>query len=152
MIRITQFVLPSWRLILHLAWALWWGGIFFYTAIAVPIGTQSIGSIEQGFITQKVSLVHNILACAFVVCLAVETVRTRNAILGLLTTALIVNVLFLFRWHLHLTSLMDMGGRSLAQGFYEQHAVYLWLIAFEWVQGGIVPLVLFPFRPERESA
>ena len=152
MIRITQFVLPSWRLILHLAWALWWGGIFFYAAIAVPIGTGSIGSIEQGFITQKVSLVHNSLASAFVFCLAVETVRTRNALLGLLTALLTVNVVFLIRWHSHLTSLMDFQGHGVSQGFYGQHAIYLWLITLEWVQGIIVPLVLFPFSAKRESA
>jgi len=149
--RIAQFILPSWRLFLHLAWAIWWGGIFFYAVVVVPIGTEAIGSIEQGFITQKVSQVHNVIAIAFLVCLAVETARTRSRLIGILTATLAVNVLFLVRWHSHLTGLLDVHDHSVSSGFYQQHAVYLWLIAFEWLLGIIAPLVLFVSRAEMDS-
>ena len=149
--RIAQYILPSWRLFLHLAWAVWWGGIFFYATVVVPIGTEAIGSSEQGFITQKVSQVHNVVAITFLVCLAVETARARSRLVGILTAILAINVLFLVRWHSHLTGLLNVRDQSISSGFYQQHAVYLWLIAFEWLLGIITPLVLFVHRAEMES-
>ena len=45
----------AWRLFLLLVWAAWWGGLCFYAVVVVPIGTELIGSVEQGFITQRVT-------------------------------------------------------------------------------------------------
>ena len=149
--RVAQFLLPSWRFFLHLAWAIWWGGIFFYGAVVVPIGTEAIGSVEQGFITQKVSRVHNVVAIAFLICLAFETARTRSRLIGILTATLAINVLFLVRWHSHLSGLLSVHDHSVSSGFYQQHAVYLGLIAFEWLLGIIAPLVLFVRRAKQDS-
>lgn len=38
-----------------LARGMWWGGLCFYAVVIVPIGTEVIGSVEQGFITQRVT-------------------------------------------------------------------------------------------------
>ncbi|MFM8571811.1 MAG: hypothetical protein ACKOAU_09465 [Pirellula sp.] len=39
-------------------WGLWWGGLSFYAIVVVPIGTEQIGSVAQGFITQRVTQWH----------------------------------------------------------------------------------------------
>ena len=42
----------TWSSFLLLVWAAWWGGLCFYAMVVVPIGTELIGSVEQGLITQ----------------------------------------------------------------------------------------------------
>lgn len=63
-----------WHAVVLLLWGLWWGGLSFYAIVVVPVGTEQIGSVDQGF--------------------------------------------------------------------YSQHALYLWLTAIEWLYGLTVPLTL----------
>src|SRR5215471_8442423 len=56
-----------WTLLLSLAWGVWWGGLCFYAVVVVPIGTEEIGAVEQGFITQRVTWWHNLISGAFLV-------------------------------------------------------------------------------------
>ncbi len=135
--------MPSWRLFVLLVWATWWGGIFFYASVVVPIGTEVIGSMEQGFITQKVSRIHNGLSVAFLTCLGIESIRLQSISLGVVSTTLAANVLFLTLWHAHLTSNMNFAEHSVPSRFYQQHAVYLWLFAVEWLQGMVISAMLF---------
>jgi len=58
---------PAWKLCLMLAWGMWWGGLCFYAVVVVPIGTEDIGSVEPGFITQRVTQWHNALTGFFLV-------------------------------------------------------------------------------------
>ncbi len=135
---------PIWRLLVLLVWGTWWGGVFFYVVVVVPIGTTELGSVEQGFITQRVSAIHNQLSVAFLFCIAIEAIRSRSVWLGLLTIAISVNLCMLLYFHSHLTSMMNFVDRTVPLEFYNQHAVYLWLFASEWLQGILVPLLLFP--------
>ena len=136
-------VLPSWRLLLLLVWATWWGGIFFYAIVVVPIGSEAIGSVEQGFLTQQVSRMHNGLSIAFLLCLVIEAIRMRSVSVGVIVTTLAFNLLLLHVWHLHLTHAMNFEDRSVPVAFYKQHAVYLWLFAAQWFQGILVPALIF---------
>lgn len=141
--RVISYGKPSWRLFLLLVWATWWGGIFFYASVVVPIGSESIGSLGQGFVTQQVSRIHNLLSLAFLVCLVLESIRLRSAFVGILTILLSINVLLLFLWHSHLTNAMNFQVHSVPSTFYKQHAIYLWLTASEWILGMVTAAILF---------
>ena len=143
MIRFADLAMPSWRLFILLVWATWWGGIFFYASVVVPIGTETIGSVEQGFITQRVSRIHNGLSVAFLACLGIESLRLQSISVGVLTSTLAANVLFLTLWHAHLTNNMNFADHSVPSTFYQKHAVYLWLFAVEWIQGMVISAMLF---------
>jgi len=45
----------GWQYCLLIVWAVWWGGLCFYAIVVVPIGTEVIGAVEQGFNTQQVT-------------------------------------------------------------------------------------------------
>jgi hypothetical protein len=124
-----------WQVFLLLVWALWWGGLSFYAIVVVPIGTELIGSVEQGFITQRVTGWHNILTVGFLVCLFIEAVRMRSRMLWSLVIALAIIEVGLFSWHWHLTKMMDFADHSVPSNFYSQHAIYLWFTAAEWFLG-----------------
>ena len=140
---VIKFAEPSWRLLLHLVWGSWWGGICFYALVVVPIGTEAIGSVEQGFITQQVSRSHNVLTVVLLVCLAIESLRLKNASIGILTTLLFINVLVLLAWHSRLSGMMNFRDHDVPPAFYGQHAIYLWMTASEWLLGIVIPAFLF---------
>ena len=139
----TEFALPSWRLLLHLVWATWWGGIFFYAIVVVPVATDAIGSVEQGFITQQVSLFHNRLSIALLFGLSIEAIRIRSLLLGILTATLALNVVLLIVWHTRLTNSMNFTEHAVPKTFYASHAVYLWMFAIEWIHGVAIACFLF---------
>lgn len=132
--------LKAWLIVCGLMWAMWWGGLSFYAIVVVPIGTQLIGSIEQGFITQRVTQWHNATALIFTVCLFVEAYRSRRRGLWLSGFALLLLLPSLFVWHVHLTSMMDFKTQTVPVTFYNEHAIYLWLTAAEWAIGIYIPV------------
>lgn len=124
-----------WLSVLSLVFAGWWGGLTFYAAIVVPIGTEQIGSTAQGFITQEVTHWHNTLLTTMTGALLVEAWLRRCRWLGAVTMALaVVNAALLFE-HSALTDMMDFSSRTVEDTFYSQHAVYLWLTTAEWALG-----------------
>ena len=124
-----------WNTFLLLVWASWWGGLCFYAIVVVPIGTELIGSVEQGFITQRVTGWHNILTGVFLLCLVIEAVRQRSRILRSFGVSLAIIEIGLITWHRHLTGMMDFADQSVPGDFYDQHAIYLWITAAEWFLG-----------------
>jgi hypothetical protein len=126
-----------------LLWGVWWGGLCFYAVVVVPIGTESIGSVDQGFITQRVTWWHNVIFAAFLVCLAVEAYRRRSRTLWAFAIALTTIDIALILWHARLTQMMDFDSRSVPGHFYGQHAIYLWITAAEWGLGILLPAWLF---------
>ena len=138
-----RIVLVSWRLLLVLLWGLWWGGLCFYAVVVVPIGTDSIGSVDQGFITQRVTWWHNVIFAAFLACLVVEAFRRRSRALWIFAAALGAIAIALVFWHARLTGMMDFRYRDVPATFYGLHAVYLWITAAEWGLGIILPAWLF---------
>ena len=128
-----------WRLLLVLLFAGWWGGLSFYAIVVVPIGTDQIGSVEQGFITQQVTRWHNALLTAMSVCLFIEACRRRRRVLWCVVAGMVlVDAALLFE-HSRLTAMLNFEDRSAPGGFYQQHAIYLWITAAEWGLGFVVP-------------
>ncbi|MDB5389796.1 MAG: hypothetical protein JWM11_5442 [Planctomycetaceae bacterium] len=149
--RIAKFVAFAWNWGLILIWATWWGGLNFYALVVVPIGTELIGSVEQGFITQKVTQAHNAITVLFVICLLIEAYRRRHRMLWSTAIALLVITIGLISWHVHLTSMMDFEQQSVPGRFYSEHAVYLWLTAFEWGLGLLIPVWFLSERDGRRE-
>jgi hypothetical protein len=50
------------RFIVMTAFVFWLGGFTFYISIVVPLGTEQLGAIGQGFITREVTKSINISA------------------------------------------------------------------------------------------
>ncbi len=132
----------DWHVILLLMWAVWWGGLTFYAAVVVPLGTEEFGSMEQGFLTQRVSLWLNLACCVMIAGLICWTLATRRRSLGLLTGGLAVLTALLVYQHLRMTRMMDVELRGVTPGFYAEHAVYLWLTTAQWILGACVPWLL----------
>ena len=141
--RITGYLRSTWTLLVCITWGVWWGGITFYALVVVPIGTSDLGSVEQGFVTQQVTIVHNWLSVILILCLICESFNRSSRYLFGLGIALSVLTYKLFRWHGHLSSMMNFQARSVQAGFYQEHAVYLWLIAAQWIIGLLIlPLLV----------
>ena len=138
----------AWRLFLLLVWAAWWGGLCFYAVVVVPIGTELIGSVEQGLITQRVTQWHNGLSGLFLLCVLAEAFRTRRTALWAFAAALSIVDIALFLWHSRLTAMIDFQHRTVSSNFYAEHAVYLWITAAEWALGIVIPIWLLPTTVE----
>lgn len=132
----------TWRSFLWIVWAAWWGGLSFYAVIVVPIGTELSGSVEQGFITQRVTMWHNCLAVLFLLCLAVEAYSRKSRVLWVVLSLLTMITIALLGRHRLLSTLMDFQKQSVPSEFYAQHAVYLWITAAEWILGMAIPFFL----------
>lgn len=120
-------------------WSIWWGGLTFYALVVVPKGTEQIGSLEQGFITQKVTLWHNVFSVLMILALARESIRVGSRVLALECGILAILTILLVALHAWLTTQMDPSNQALAIGFYQWHATYLWLTATEWFLGLSLP-------------
>jgi hypothetical protein len=141
-----------WNVFLPLVWAAWWGGLCFYAVVVVPIGTEVVGSVEQGFITQRVTQWHNGLSGLFLVCLMIEAIRRRIRVLWAIAVTLAIIDIALVVWHTKLTRMMDFEQHSVSGGFYTQHAIYLWLTATEWFLGLTIPIWIVPSRHDVQVA
>jgi hypothetical protein len=130
-----------WRTFLTLLFAAWWGGLTFYAIVVVPIGSEQIGSASQGFITQGVTVWHNGLLTAMTVCVLAEAWRSKNRWLLAVGAGMVLIDAALLIEHSQLSGMLDFGQRTVTVGFYERHAVYLWLTAAEWGLGIAVALV-----------
>ncbi len=131
-----------WQVFLLLTFAVWWGGLTFYAAIVVPIGSERVGATEQGFITQQVTQWHNALLIAMTMCLLVEAWRQKRWQLWAIASGLVVIGAALFVQHMQLTDMMDFDDRSVAEDFYSHHAIYLWLTTIEWAVGLTIPFAI----------
>ena len=127
-----------------LVWAAWWGGLCFYAVVVIPIATEIVGSVEQGFISQRVTQWHNALSGLFLLCLFTEAFRTRSTALWAFAAALSFIDIGLVVWHSRLTGMMDFQHWTVSSDFYTEHAVYLWITAAEWVLGIMIPIWLLP--------
>ena len=145
--RIRQVI---WSNVLWIVWATWWGGLSFYAIVVIPIGTELIGSVEQGFISQKVTQWHNWLSLLFVMFLAIDAHVRRRGTLWIIVALLVFINIMLVVWHSILSSQMDFEQKTVPSGFYAQHAVYLWFTAAQWIVGMAMPLFLLPIGTRRD--
>jgi hypothetical protein len=129
------------RFVVVIAFAFWVGGFFFYSGVAVAVGTKVLGSsTSQGFITQQVTWWMNVSA---VVALAiflgnVATARrtsARNHLRTLAATWLLMACLQAGLFALHPVldrMLIPAEERVLTHArFYRLHGVYLDLISVQ---------------------
>jgi len=131
-----------WRLAVWLLWAAWWGGLTFYALVVVPIGTELLGSVEQGFVTQRVTLWHNWLGVVIALALAAEAWRLRSSAWMWLAIAIAMTTAGLMVWHRHMTLAMNFVERTVPGNFYSEHAIYLWITVVEWLLGMVVAAML----------
>ena len=141
----------TWRLFLLLVWAAWWGGLCFYAVVVVPIGTELVGSVEQGFITQRVTQWHNGLSGLFLVSVLIEASRRRSRELWAIAAVIAIIDIALVVWHAKLTGMMDFPQQSVPGSFYTQHAIYLWITATEWLLGMTMPIWIVPISVQVKS-
>ena len=137
-----------WRAVTWILWAFWWGGLSFYAIVVVPTGTEQLGSVAQGFITQRVTQWHNLLCVLMTLALAIEAYRCSSRFLWAACGTLGVLTTLLFAGHAFLTQQMDFRSETVPANFYSQHAIYLWLTAAEWGLGIALPWLLLkpPYR------
>jgi hypothetical protein len=123
-----------------LVFSLWWGGLTFYAAVVIPVGSDHFGKTAQGFVTQRVTWVLNGAAVVLLLLLARPIWRNPErlgriswSIMAIATGGLIVV-------HRQLDSFLDFTERAVAADtpFYGWHQVYLWLTIVSWVTGPIM--------------
>lgn len=134
--NLRNFVVVTVRpLLLILLFAIWWGGLTFYALIVVPIGSDVTSSVEQGFVTQRVTFWHNLLLTLLTICVVAEALFRRNLRWWLLLASmLLINAALLFL-HWKLSGMIDVAELSVPSEFYRMHALYLWLTTAEWLIG-----------------
>jgi hypothetical protein len=141
--------LPRFRLIVQItaaiALAFWWGGLTFYSLVAVPIGADVLGgNAEQGFITRLVTRWINISGAATLLVLVGSTcalwrcagLRSR-IILAITWATMAVAQTTLFVLHPRLDAMLDVPGHSLSDPsvFYSLHQFYLTVTGVQWFAG-----------------
>ena len=121
-------------LILAATTGLWLGGLTFYAAVVVPIGSHVVGRMDQGLITQQVTNWLNVIAMIAIVFLGVNTCRERKpstVITWLLLAALQVLLLLL---HPVLDRQLALVSEDRYSGpaFYQWHRAYLIVTTIMW--------------------
>jgi len=126
------------RYLTAVTFAIWFGGFTFYSAVVVPDLHESLGGMETGEISRRVSVVLNMIGGAAVSLGWLRVALDREARsgwrglarLGLLalTTALLLALAVL---HRHLGARLDAGGSLSA--FRPIHEFYLILSTVQWV-------------------
>jgi len=125
------------RYLAAVAFAIWFGGFTFYSAVVVPDLHESLGGMETGEISRRVGVVLNAIGGAAVVLAWLRVASDRGARAGwrglarvgllALTTALLLALVAL---HRHLGAWLDAGG-SLRE-FRPAHEFYLILSTVQW--------------------
>ena len=125
------------RFVVFAILAVWLGGLTFYAVIVVPIGTELLGSTEQGFVTQQVTRQLNLIGVLVLIVLGAVTLHHRKNIPLVAAWCVLLAVqIGLFIDHAHLSRLMDTSHRTLlVSNFYDEHRIYLWLTAIQWATG-----------------
>ena len=128
-----------------LAMALWWGGLTFYAAFVVPIGVEVLGgATEQGFITQRVSNIINLLGTLTLAVLVWNAAaswraagRTTKAVLITSWIVMAGAQLVLFVIHPRLDAMLDVSTHSIIDpaAFHPLHEFYLTIVSIQWFAG-----------------
>jgi hypothetical protein len=142
---------PLYFFILLIVFALWWGGLTFYALFVIPVGTEAIGSVAQGFITQKVTLWHNRISLAILALLAVDAYRNSSRWRWAFTLWLTICTLLLMSLHAQLSQQLDFQTKSTPESFYNLHAIYLWLTTAQWLSGLPIAWTLFRYSVSKSS-
>jgi hypothetical protein len=128
-----------------LAMALWWGGLTFYAAFVVPTGVEVLGgATEQGFVTQRVSKIINLLGALTLAMLIWNAFanwramgRTTKAVLITSWIVMAGTQLVLFVIHPRLDAMLDVQTHSIIDptAFHPLHEFYLTIVSVQWFAG-----------------
>lgn len=126
----------SFRLLSVLSLAVWVGGFTFYSAVVIPVLHDVLGSLETGYVTQRVTDFLNVagVASVSVWCLAAWAERAavpvaaRRVRLGLLAVTTLL-LLLLIALHRVMDGRLETGS---LRGFYPLHRVYLLASTAQW--------------------
>ena len=139
-----------WRFVLSIGFAVWWGGLTFYALIVVPIGTEMLGSVEQGFVTQQVTRALNVIGTVMLILLFINAARARQRAQWFTWIMLVVIQAALFFDHAYLSAALDPATRTTTvPNFYDRHRVYLFLTAAQWACG-LLHLWFIVIRVDRQ--
>ena len=135
--------------------SVWIGGLTFYALFVVPIGTQIVGSVEQGAITQAATNRLNIIGFVALAVLAWNAWLSRSRVVRVSWWVLLVVQGGLLVAHFPLDQMLNAESMSIADAdrFYAAHQVYLLLTTFQWIAGvvhlwGIVAHLSSANRPQ----
>lgn len=118
--------------------AIWFGGFTFYAAVVVPIGSRLIGTTEQGFITQRVTVWLNLIGCLTILMLAFDWWLSgefrRSRLNRAILVILVISCLALILIHQSLGRLIDVDTMTIQspRRFYRIHQAYLWCSVAQW--------------------
>lgn len=132
------------RFLFVAAVAFWLGGFTFYTSVVVHIGGRSLGSVRQGFITQRVTEWLNVAGAVALPLmlwnmLAIWRARGRALRFALAATWVVMALVQvgLFALHPMMDRLLDSGAKHVLDydRFDRLHYVYLMSSTVQWAAG-----------------
>ena len=135
------------RLSCLLALSVWMGGFTFYSAVVIPVLHDSLGSVDTGYVTQRVTDYINAIGLGTVLIWWMAAwversdrlVLTRQLRLGLLATTTLI-LLGLIALHRVMDGRLEAGS---LRGFYPLHRVYLIASTLQWfVNVGLMAALL----------
>jgi hypothetical protein len=140
----TWLIGPIRRFLFIAAVAFWLGGFTFYTSVVIPVGTRTLGSVRQGFITQQVTGWLNVagaiaLPLMFWNMAAVWRAASRPLRFALVATWVLMAVVEveLFALHPAMDRLLDIRAKHVLDygRFDHLHYIYLMSSTFQWAAG-----------------
>ncbi|MEO1523854.1 MAG: hypothetical protein AAFX06_00380 [Planctomycetota bacterium] len=144
------------RILLLFVFALFWGGLTFYTGFVVRVSHDVLPDlIDGGLITQRVTVLLQYLGLVSAALMLMNSLQLlRNArvygiILLVLTSILLLSLVGLFLVHGQLDAVIDVEAREILDrdAFTIGHRRYNQLTAVEWIACVIyVPISLLGWR------
>jgi hypothetical protein len=140
--------------LLTVALAFWLGALTFYSAMVVPIGTEVVGSMFQGLITQRVTNRLNLGGTILLVLLLSNVVRKRHRLVTATWLLMTISQISLILLHPQLDGMLDAASHQVeGASFYHWHRAYLFITAVQWLAGcAYLALLVRPSLVEREAA
>ena len=144
------------RLLFLFSFALYWGGLTFYTGFVVRISHDILNDpMDGGLITQRVTVILQILGAVTVVMMlwnALDVARYakgRGITLGVCALALGLAVAMLFVVHAQLDSVIDVDASEITDraAFKARHRRYNQVTTVQWITAVLyLPLTVFAWR------
>lgn len=121
------------RFLACLVLSLWFGGFTFYAVVVVPIGSEQLGSMGQGSITQPVSEYLNWLGISAGIFIGLVLWRRHSGWSFWAWLLFIFSHLILILLHHKLSGMFRPFEQETDPNFHFWHEVYLTLIAVPWL-------------------
>ena len=145
--RVSQLI----RFVVSLLLTTWWGGLTFYSAVVISVGTNVLSATAQGFVTQSVTHYLNGLLAIVLLVSGWNVFTTRIRIQIVAWVSLLTSLPLLMLVHGQLDQLLDSETHSVSNPdeFYGRHQIYLWLTIVQWLAG--IVLLWFNLFPPSKS-